>query len=146
MKQILLALLASLTVFSAKAQAVQTNWVTLTWSTNCSPSVGGYTLQYGVNTNAPVVTNVVASYINDCGVPIPAVTNVYRASYTNAIFLSGRDVSVATISNLVVGQPYYFAISSVSTSGQLGFLSSEISYTIPLSTTVPAPPTGLRVK
>ena len=48
--------------------------------------------------------------------------------------ISTGSATTATVSNLVSGATYYFAVTAVDTNGQESDFSSEIIYTVPLPT------------
>jgi hypothetical protein len=81
--------------------------ITLGWDPSTDPSVVGYHLYYGVASG----------------------------TYTNMID-AGTNTSV-TVSNLVPGVTYYFAVTTYTAAGVESMPSSEITYTVP----VPNPPT-----
>ena len=82
--------------------------VTLAWDPSISPNIATYRLYYG----------------NSSG------------NYTN-ISETGN-VTLTTVSNLLVGSTYYFAVSAVDIIGLESVLSSEVSYTVgaPLGATL----------
>jgi len=81
--------------------------ITLAWDPSTDPSVVGYHLYYGVASG----------------------------TYTNMID-TGTNTSV-TVSNLVPGVTYYFAVTSYTAAGVESSYSPEITYTVP----IPNPPT-----
>jgi len=83
--------------------------VTLAWNQSTDPIVAGYNIYYGGASG----------------------------TYTNKIN-SGANTSL-TISNLVIGDTYYFAATTYSVAGAESSLSSEVSYT------VPTPPPGVQL-
>ncbi len=80
--------------------------VTLAWNPVTNANVAGYNIYYG---------SVSQTYTNVT--PVGNVTN-------------------ATISGFVAGATYYFAATTLSTSGQESAYSSEVSYTVPNATPV----------
>jgi hypothetical protein len=79
--------------------------VTFGWEPSADPSVVGYNIYYGT------------------------VSQVY----TNKV--STGNMTMATISNLVEGQTYYFAATTYDVLNQESVFSAEISYTVPLPDT-----------
>jgi hypothetical protein len=75
--------------------------VTLTWNPNMDPNVAGYNVYYGVASHA----------------------------YTQMVNVG--NVSTATISGLVEGATYYFAVTAYDSLGQESDYSNETSYTVP---------------
>jgi hypothetical protein len=73
--------------------------LTLTWDPSPSPEVVGYRLYYGAESG----------------------------NYTNSIVTS--NVTTATISGLLMGINYYFAITAIAGDGQESDFSNEVSYT-----------------
>ncbi len=80
--------------------------VTLAWNKSTNSMVAGYNVYYGGKSG---------TYTNE----------ICAASATNA-----------TVSSLVEGATYYFAATSYSSLGLESILSSEISYTVPVTTAV----------
>ena len=110
-----LSLLALWTLMQAVAQAA-TGTVTLAW--DASPG-----------------TNIIAAYKVYYGVAGRMYTNV----------LSAGTKLTLSVSNLVVGQTYYFAATAVDTSGQESDYSNEVSTLIaPPAPSKPMPPTNVR--
>jgi hypothetical protein len=72
--------------------------LTLTWDPSPSPEVVGYHLYYGAESG----------------------------NYTNSIVLS--NVTTATVSGLLSGVTYYFALTAVGSDGQESDFSNEVSY------------------
>jgi len=60
---------------------------------------------------------------------------VVSGAYTNVI--DARDATRLTVSNLVNGATYFFAVTAYSTNGQESDLSNEVSYTVPWPTNNP---------
>lgn len=116
-----------LAAFNAKSAPAT---VVLGWDGNCSPEVSGYTCYYG-GTNSVITTNIVKAYTNDCGIAVPATTNIYRGAYTNSVMVSGRTNTTCTVSNLVSGATYSFVITSRSATGLESEYSNELIYTVP---------------
>jgi len=104
--------------------------VTLSWDSNCDPSVTGYIVYYGTNT--VLSTNVVAAYVDDCGISRPQATNTYHTPYTISIpSVGGRTNCTLTVSNLVVGATYSFAVTARDNNGMESDYSNEVRYTVP---------------
>jgi hypothetical protein len=82
--------------------------VTLGWTASTDTNVAGYDLYFGSASG----------------------------DYTNEV--SCGSATTATVSNLMPGATYYFAVTSYSLSGVESVFSGEVSYT------VPAPPAGLQ--
>jgi hypothetical protein len=85
--------------------------VTLAWSQNTDPTVVGYNIYYGGASGA----------------------------YTNLI--NAGNTTNATISGLIVGTTYYFAVTAYNSTGVQGPFSSEVSHTVP----TPLPAVQLQV-
>ena len=56
-------------------------------------------------------------------------------TYTNVI--ATGSATTATVSNLISGATYFFAVTAIGTNGVESDFSSEISYTVPLPTNIP---------
>jgi hypothetical protein len=104
--------------------------VTLAWDGNCSTEVTGYKCYYGLTTS-DARTNIVQAYVNDCGVSVPASTNVYWGSYTNSVQVSGRTNTTCVVSNLLAGVTYSFVVVSRNDAGLESDYSNGITYTVP---------------
>jgi enamine deaminase RidA (YjgF/YER057c/UK114 family) len=89
--------------------------VTLMWSPISNPIVAGFNIYYG------------------------GVSGVY----TNKTDVGGA--TILTISNLLNGKTYYFAISTYSAAGAESALSGEISYTVPVTVDPVAIPLSVQV-
>jgi hypothetical protein len=89
------------------ASAYAQSSVTLAWDPDPDNSVAGYRLYEGV----------------------------LSRTYTNVI--DTGNATIATVSNLVWGTTYYFAVTAYDTNGQESALSDEISFTVPLPTNTP---------
>jgi hypothetical protein len=81
--------------------------ITLAWDASTDPTVAGYRLHEGV----------------------------VSLTYTNVID-TGTETSV-TVSNLMPGVTYYFAVSDYTSDGTESPLSPELSYTVPMISTGP---------
>jgi hypothetical protein len=84
--------------------------VTLAWNPSTGPNVAGYHLYQGVAS----------------------------LTYTNEIDVG--NVTNATVSGLTQGVTYYFAVSAYTAAGVESALTTEVSYTPPVSTTNSSPP------
>ncbi len=82
--------------------------VTLAWDASPDSTVAGYRLYYGGKSE----------------------------SYTNASTLG--NVTTVTISNLIEGVTYYFAVTAYDASGLESDFSGEVPYTVPISTSAPS--------
>jgi ACR3 family arsenite efflux pump ArsB len=87
--------------FSASVHAVQS--VALAWSASTDPTVAGYNLYYGGDSQ----------------------------TYTNTVAVG--DVTSATVSGLLPGATYFFAATAVNNVGLESVFSNEISYQVPAS-------------
>jgi hypothetical protein len=104
------ALLAALVGFTSTTLASTTPApvsITLAWDPSSDPTVVGYRLYEGVAS----------------------------LTYTSVID-TGAATSV-TVSNLMPGVTYYFAVSDYTSDGMESPLSSELSYTVPMISTTP---------
>lgn len=88
-------------VFSAVAAPPATASITLAWNASSSPDVVGYRIYYGGGSG----------------------------NYTNSMTFG--NVTSGTISNLLSGATYYFAIKAFNAAGVESTFSNEIAYTIP---------------
>lgn len=89
--------------------------LTLAWDPSADPTVVGYRLYEGS----------------------------YSQFYTNVIDVGSA--TMATITGLVQGATYYFAVTAYDASGLESAFSGEISYTVPTTTIVPPPDARLTV-
>lgn len=78
--------------------------VSLVWDANSEPDLAGYRLYYGTSSRSYNITNDV------------------------------RNVTTTTVSNLVAGVTYYFAVTAYNTSDMESDYSNEVSYQVPLPT------------
>jgi hypothetical protein len=97
-------------VMALAAPALGQNSVTLAWDPDSGSAVAGYRLYQGAASR----------------------------TYTNVI--STGAATTATVSGLVGGATYFFAVTAVGTNGVESAFSSEASYTVPLPTNSPALP------
>jgi hypothetical protein len=105
---VLAVLLTSLTASITQAStSPATGSVTLAWDPSSDPAVAGYRLYQGV----------------------------VSQTYTNKLEC-GKTTSV-TVSNLVRGMTYYFAVTDYYTNGLESAFSGEITYTVPATTVLP---------
>jgi fibronectin type III domain protein len=93
-----------LTFLDFSAFGAATATVTLAWDGSSDPTVVGYRLYYGGKSE----------------------------SYTNVLTIS--HATTATISNLVQGANYYFAVTAYDASGLESDFSGEVPYTVPITT------------
>ena len=96
-----------LTLLGLSAFALPTAQVTLAWDPSPDSTVVGYRLYHGGTTTL----------------------------YTNMVDIG--KATGATISNLVQGATYYFAVTAYDASGLESAFSGEVSYTVPISTNTP---------
>jgi len=96
------ATLGSSALFAASPAPPATDTITLAWDASTDPAVAGYYLYEGVASR----------------------------TYTNKIN-AGAATSV-TVSNLIPGVTYYFAVTDYSTNGMESAYSAELSYTAPV--------------
>ncbi len=101
-KAIVFLLVMASAFMSAMADPDPPASVTLAWDASSGPGIAGYRLYEGESTG----------------------------TYTNIIDVG--NATIATVSNLVVGATYYFAVSAYDDVGLESALSAEISYTVPL--------------
>jgi len=99
-----------------------------------SPSVGAAGVNLAWNPNPePDIAGYQLSYGTSSG------------SRPNTVNTTG---AAASVSGLVDGQTYYFAVRAINTAGQQSASSSEISYLVPVSPTQtppPPPPSALQI-
>ena len=100
-------LLVALVFVTFDATVQATQSVTFGWTQSASPDVNGYHLYYGVGSG----------------------------TYSNVVDVG--NVTNATLSGLVDGTTYYFALTAYDTAGLESVYSQEISYTVPVSTNGP---------
>lgn len=113
-KLFLLALATTLVLGEAmevKADHASGLSITLRWNPNLERDIAGYRLYYG-----------------DREHPFSEVINV-------------GNIVTATVSNLVGGNTYYFAVTAYNTGGFEGSFSNVVSYTVPNATPPPTTPT-----
>jgi hypothetical protein len=142
-KKLVVALL-SITTLTAMAQ---TNKISLAWDPTCNTNVASYIVYYGTNTLATPVTKVYQANIDDCGIDRPAVTNVFKGSYTFTNIVNGYTSTNAIITNLVKGAKYYFTLTCKNFAGLESGQSNEVEYTVPFYSTnsVPSKTRGVRI-
>ena len=104
----LMKFLGGFLLLTALITSVQaTGSVTLAWNRSSNTNVAGYNIYYGGASG----------------------------TYTNEI--SAGNATNATVSGLVQGTTYYFAVTTCAASGMESPFSSEISYTVPSSNNLP---------
>lgn len=120
--------------------------ITFAWNSSCNPNVTGYSLYYGL-TNTYSFTRIFPAYIDDCGLSVPAGTNINIGNYTNSVEVLGRRNNSVTVSDLVAGSTYAFSVVFIMTNSPAGNtndviseFSKEIVYNIPSFTTNYIPP------
>ena len=101
-------IIAALIAAIVSVHSAQAANVALAWNRNTETNLAGYRLHYGTTSG---------SY--SASLPV-------SASVTNA-----------TVTNLLGGQTYYFAVTASNTAGLQSANSSEVSYTVPASNTAP---------
>lgn len=124
-----------LAIFVAKSATVN-----LAWDGNCDTNIDKYILYYGP-VNAILRTNIIPAHVNDCGVPVPTTTNIYWGNYTNTMTVQGRTNTSCTVSNLVEGFTYAFAVTAKDKFGWESDFSNEVTYTIPTTSPTNTVPT-----
>src|SRR5688572_9776205 len=103
----LLLLCAIVFSFPQLASSQSSGTVTLAWDANTEPDLAGYFVHYGVTSGV---------YLNKVNVGL---------------------VTTNTISGLVQGVSYYFAVTAYNTSGLESEPSNEIPYTVPFANAPP---------
>lgn len=103
----LAAILLLVSLVASTAAPGNTANVTLAWDANPETNLAGYRLYHGT------------------------ASRLYSGS-----IMVGATVLTATVSNLVAGQTYYFAVTATNIAGLESAYSAEVSYMIPLNGTV----------
>jgi hypothetical protein len=105
---LLIGLAATLCVSAHAAVPPPTTSVTLDWAPNADSNLVGYRLHYGTASGA----------------------------YSSVVTV-GSAVTTATVSNLPIGQTFYFALSATNNAGYESTYSTEVAYTVPAPNSVP---------
>lgn len=116
LKDVLVVFVAILftSLLSSKGFATDSGTLSLAWDPSTDPSVVGYRLYEGIESE----------------------------NYTNVLDV-GSNLMVS-VSGLVPGETYYFAVTAYDATGLESPFSGEISYTVPLITTpTPLPPLSI---
>lgn len=116
--------------------------VNLGWCPSPSSGVSGYYVVYGIGND---ITNWVPSVYyhpstNLCPGTLISNGSNWFLNYTNRI--DAGNVLSTTVTNLLPGKTYYFAVVAYSSYGDEAPPSNEVKYTIPMI----RPPLNLRVK
>ena len=127
------------TTIEANSQTTNSQ-VALAWDANCDTNLAGYNIRWGLTTATPSVTNVVNSYVNDCGNTIPSMTNIYFGIYTNIVFVPGITNNGVAITGLLPGTAYAFTVTTTNAfQGLESQYSSEVVYVVPQPSTNTSP-------
>lgn len=109
--------------------------VTVEWCPSNSQSVTGYSIYYTEgNDSTNWSGNVYDTNVPCSGKILIPGTNWIRG-YTNS--LNAGMTLTATVSNLLEGHTYYFAVVAYDTNGMLSDYSNEYRYTVPSATNSP---------
>ena len=117
---VLALMLTAITLFAASAK--------LDWCPNPEANIVGYKIHY-VGTNKVAGWKPSVFSTTNC----PAVVLTNGANWVrnyNTVFISTGLVTTATISNLVVGKTYYFAVTAFDSNSLDSDFSAEIEATI----------------
>jgi len=97
-----IAFLLQLPLTALFAAGAQSNWVSISWDSNPSPTLASYRLYYGVESGI-------------------YLTNVQVLKPTNSV----------TVTSLQPGRTYYFSVAALTTNGAEGEYSDEVTYQAP---------------
>src|SRR5688572_22324234 len=98
---------AALIISCYAPAAISSSRVILAWDANLEPDIAGYKVYYGTSSRLYPFT------------------------------INAGNLTTQSVSNLQSGVTYYFATTAYNTAGLESDFSTEISYTVPLSTPVP---------
>ncbi len=130
MKKFVIVCLVIFAVLTLGMITVSAVTVTLAWDANCDTSVIGYNMYYG-GPSGNIRTNINSAYVDGCGTNRPAATNLYYGNYTNFVPVIGRTNTTTTVTNLIPGHQYYFAVTSRNAVGLESDFSNEVGYMLP---------------
>jgi hypothetical protein len=108
--------------------------VRLQWDMSCDSNVVKYVMYYTTNVLSTPETIIYPGGTNSCGEFDPRSTNIFFGRYSTMTEVLGRTNTICSLSNLVVGVKYYFAVSAVNHVGLESVRSREISHIISEST------------
>jgi len=114
-------------LFSTVYENAGTNTITLAWCPSLDTNVTGYKLYYGSGQVPTGWTPTVydTNYSPCPGVSLSIGTNIF-GKYTNTIDVG--NVVTATVSNLVIGNTYFFNVTAYDVYGQESIFANEIKY------------------